>query len=322
MQATQQPPVSAGTTTPRRRLRRLDFREQQAKNQRRALSLAVALFAVLGVLGAALGAAWGSWLVGTLAGLTVAGVQWAFARTAGASVIMSAAGAHPVDRATDAQLVNVVEEIAIAAGMPCPDVYLIDDSSLNAFATGFQPEDAAVAITTGLRDKLTRDELQAVLAHEIGHIRNGDTGYMVLIAVAVGAIALLADLGLRSLWHGRHGRSFSGGKRQGPQLLIAAIVMIVLAILAPLVARILQAAVSREREYLADATSVELTRHPRALASALRKLGADPLRLKSANRATHHLYIVNPLHKAQVRSSVFSTHPPLIERVRRVEAMA
>lgn len=302
---------------------RLDFRALQAINRRRSLLLAVCLVLILSVLGGAIGS-WigGSWqtgLVGLAAGVGVALVQYLFARQAGSKVIMFAAGAKPIERRDDPQLVNIVEEVAIAAGMPCPEIHLIHDASPNAFATGFKPEQSAVAITTGLREKLSRDELQAVMAHEIGHIRNGDSGYMVLMAVLVGSIAMLADIGLRSAWYGGRGRSSGKGKGGGAAIMI--IVVLVLAILAPLFSRILQAAVSRQREFLADATSVELTRHPKALVDALEKLTADSTPLTSANRATQHLYIVNPMRRARGGGGVLSTHPPLGERIRRIRAM-
>lgn len=302
---------------PRRVARpRLDFRQLQAQNRRRSLVLAVCLVLLLASLGTAIGALFGQWWIGLLAGTAVAIVQYVVAHRAGSALIMAATGAHPVDRHEDPQLVNVVEELAIAAGLPCPTVYVIDSASPNAFATGFTPQEAAVAVTTGLRSKLRRDELQAVMAHELGHIRNGDTGYMVLMAVLVGSIALLADIGLRALWHQN---AVADKKRSAAAVLI--VVVVVLGILAPIFSRLLQAAVSRQREFLADATSVELTRHPAALVSALEKLTSDPTPLEGANRATQHLYIVNPMRRARRGGGALSTHPPLRERVRRLRQL-
>jgi heat shock protein HtpX len=307
------------TEQPRLRGPRVDFRELQARNRRRSLILAACLVLVMAALGAALGATLGSWLVGIGGGIGFALIQYLIARQAGAKMVMAASRARPLERRDDPQLVNVVEEIAIAGGMPCPQIYVIQDESPNAFATGFKPGDAAVAITTGLRNKLRRDELQAVMAHEVAHIRNGDSGYMVLMAVIVGSIALLADIGLRSLWYG--GRMRGGGKGKGKGAILLLVLVAVLAILAPVFSRLLQAAVSRQREYLADATSVELTRDPSALASALEKLTSDPTSLKVANRATQHLFIVNPMRRARGGGGAFSTHPPLRERVRRIRAL-
>ncbi len=297
---------------------RATFVELQRQNRRRAFLLGFVLFLVLGGAGAALGSAWGSWPLGALAGVAIALVQFLVARSAGDRILLAVAKAEPVRRLDRPQLVNVVEEVAIAAGVPCPEIRLIEDESPNAFAVGFRPDRAAVAVTTGLLEKLKRDELQAVVAHEIGHIRNGDSGYMVLMAVMVGTIVILADLAWHTLrWGGRsRSRSSKGG---GPALILVALLL--LALLAPLISRILQAAVSREREYLADATSVELTRNPSALASALRALTKDPARLKFANRGVQHLFIVNPLRKRRGGGGALASHPPLEKRIRRIEGL-
>jgi heat shock protein HtpX len=192
-------------------------------------------------------------------------------------------------------------------------VWVIEDSAPNAFATGRDTRHAMVAVTTGLYDKLTRDELQGVIAHELSHIRNEDVRYATLVVVTVGAIALLADFAIRHLrWGGgpRRSRNRNAG-------LVLVLLAILIAVLAPLSARMLQAAISRRRETLADLSGAELTRYPEALASALEKIAADPEPLEAANRATAPLYIVNPLAKVD-RSWVglFSTHPPTEERVR------
>jgi heat shock protein HtpX len=219
-------------------------------------------------------------------------------------------------------LFNVVEEMSIAAGIPMPRVYLIDDPALNAFATGRDPQHAAVAITSGLRHKLTRDELQGVIAHEMSHIRNYDIRLMLLMAVLVGTIVMLSDV----FWQiGRGGRSSSSSKSEGKGgmiVLIVFIVAVILALIAPILAQIIQFAVSRQREYLADATAVELTRYPQGLANALRKLQGDAAVLKSANRGTAHLFIANPIAKFQARAeSVFASHPPLKDRIARLDAL-
>lgn len=303
-----------------RRGKRLDFRTMQRQNRRRSLVLAALLFVLMAALGTALGATWGSWLIGLLGGLAFAGFQWGIARGMGTGLVMKSAGARKLEPGEDTQLWNTVHEVAIAAAMPPPTIWLIHTSSPNAFATGFKPEDAHVAITTGLREKLDRAELQAVMAHELGHIKNGDSGYMVLMAVLVGSIAMLADLGLRSLWYGR-GMNRGGGSDKGKAGVqaIAMIVVLVLAIIAPIFSRILQAAVSREREYLADATSVELTREPQALVRALEKLSSDMEPMPGANRATQHLWIVNPMRHAKRGGSVLATHPPMGKRIERIK---
>ncbi|MFQ5505587.1 MAG: M48 family metallopeptidase [Planctomycetota bacterium] len=279
--------------------------------------LAFCLVLLMGAVGAAFGAYFGSWMTGVLIGTGFAIVQYSVARSTGNSMVLAVAGAKAIEsKQEDPQLVNIVEEVAIAAGIPCPTIYVIEDESPNAFATGFTPAKSAVAVTTGLRFKCSRDELQAIIAHEIGHIRNGDTGYMVLMAILVGSIAMLTDMALRGMFYSR-GRSGRRGKGHGA----IAVVALVLAILAPIVSRILQAAVSRQREYLADATSVELTRHPDSLVAALEKLTNDPIPLQAANRATQHLYVVNPMRRAKGGGGVLSTHPPLRDRIRRIQEL-
>ncbi len=204
-------------------------------------------------------------------------------------------------------LFNVVEEMAIAAGLPMPKVYIIDDSAPNAFATGRDPEHAVVAVTSGLLEKLDRDELQGVIAHEMSHVGNFDIRYAMLVGVLVGTTVLISDFFLRGLW-------FGGGRRQGggQGQIIMLVVAILLAILAPLFARLIQLSISRQREYLADATAVQLTRNPKGLADALQKISGDREVLESANRATAHLYIANPIKKFEKRSKgLFSTHPPM-----------
>lgn len=245
----------------------------------------------------------------------------------GAKLILAVSGAKEIQKKDDPRLFNVVEEMSIAAGIPMPKVYLIDDPAPNAFATGRDPKHGVVAITTGLREKLNREELQGVMAHEMAHIRNYDIRLMLLLAVLIGTITMLADIFIRMLWFsgGRRGRSSrrDSGKGGGGAMAILMIVAVILAIVAPILARIIQLAVSRQREYLADASAVELTRNPLGLAGALRKLDSDPEELQSANRGTAHLYITNPIktYKAQANSA-FASHPPIQERIRRLEALA
>jgi heat shock protein HtpX len=246
----------------------------------------------------------------------------------GAGTILAVSGARPLRHEDDPELFNVVEEMAIAAGVPMPRVYLIDDSAPNAFATGRDPAHAVVAITAGLRAKLTRDELQGVIAHEMGHVRNYDIRLMMLLAVLVGMIVMLADLFRQVIWYSPGG---SGGSRRrrdrdggGGGWVVAVLILlaVLLSILAPFLALIIQMAVSREREYLADATAVELTRNPLGLAGALRKIDADQEVLEVANRGTAHLYIANPIKKFEARAStVFASHPPIKERIHRLEAL-
>jgi len=298
---------------------RKTFAELQKVNRRRSLFLAASLILILGILGALVGSYFGDWLIGVAGGMVLAVIQFSIARSAGNKMVLAAMGAKPLDRRDDPQLVNVVEEIAIAAGIPCPEIYLMQDDSPNAFATGFTPKNAQVAITTGLREKLNRAELQAVMAHELGHIRNGDTGYMVLMAVLVGSIALISDMALRSFRYGSFGRSRKSKGGGGGALIL--VLLIVFSLLAPLFSKLLQAAVSRQREFLADATSVELTREPTALIDALQKLTRDPTPLKSANRAVQHMFIVNPFKRHKLGGNAFSSHPKLADRINRIRRL-
>lgn len=263
--------------------------------------------------------------VGLIAALI--GATWSWFGGAGAMLTM--VGAREVTREQDAQLLNVVEELALAAGLPMPRVYLIPETALNAFATGRDPQHGVVAITTGLRERLTRDELQGVLAHEMAHIRHLDIRFAMLMATMAGLVVFACDAFLRIAFrsggrgHRRGGRDGGGGAA----VIVLIVIALVLAIIAPLVARIIQMSYSRQREYLADAGAVELTRNPEGLASALQKLAGDdePL-VDTANRGMAHMFIVNPLRTMrqshQQRSSVFSSHPPIQERIARLLALA
>ena len=229
--------------------------------------------------------------------------------------------AQPADPQRDRQLINIVESLAIAAGIPAPRVYVVDDSAPNAFATGRNPEHAAVAVTRGLLAKMTRDELEGVIAHELAHVKNRDTLVMTIAVTLVGVVVLLADIFLRMMWFGGGGRDNDRGGGAGPLVIVG----LVLLILAPIFAQLLQFAISRRREFLADAEGVLITRYPTGLINALNKLKDDQTVVRSASRATAHLWIEEPiaLSKAQgaKRSGgawlnrMFATHPPLDERI-------
>jgi heat shock protein HtpX len=300
----------------------------------------IAAMGLLGVLlGAALGGAIAAWggageaivpalAMGAVAAAIVAVVASMWSFYGGSQAILRMSGARPIEHTDDPQLFNVVEELSIAAGTPMPKVYLIEDPALNAFATGRDPEHGVVAITTGLREKLSRDELAGVIAHEISHIRYYDIRFAMLMATSVGLIVFASDAFWRVMWHGRwHGtrsNSVRGGSNKGDGIVILIVmaVAVVLAVIAPILAMSIRFAVSRQREYLADAGAVELTRYPQGLIGALQKLGASPKAMERANRATAHLFIVNPLKKAaHEASSVFRTHPPLHERIARLQAL-
>ncbi len=210
---------------------------------------------------------------------------------------------------------NVVEEMRLASGLPQPRVYVIEDSAPNAFATGRDPKHASLAVTSGLLQKMDREELQGVIAHEMSHVRNLDIRFMLLVGVMVGSIALMADWFLRiSFWSGVGGRrrgSSSEGGGGGAIMAVVAIVALLLAIISPIIGRLVMLAASRRRESLADVSGVELTRNPMGLARALRTIADDPDVLEVANKATQHLYIVNPIKSFEQRSrSMWDTHPP------------
>ncbi|OGE88020.1 MAG: zinc metalloprotease HtpX [Candidatus Doudnabacteria bacterium RIFCSPLOWO2_02_FULL_49_13] len=232
-------------------------------------------------------------------------------------IVLAMSKAREVKRADDPELYRTVENLAITAGLPTPKVYLIEDTALNAFATGRNPHHAVLCVTTGLRSQLTKQELEGVMAHELSHIGNYDIRLSTIIVVLVGIITLLSDWMLRiSFWGGR---KRSNDHNQATA--VFAIIGLILAILSPLAATLIQLAISRKREYLADASGVLLTRYPQGLAGALRKIAADREPLEVANKATAHLYIANPF-KAQKIASLFNTHPPIEDRIKRLEAMS
>lgn len=231
--------------------------------------------------------------------------------------VLTMSGAKKLERKDAAELWNLLENLAISHGMSMPALYLIEDSAPNAFATGIGKKHAAIAVTTGLLQKLQKAEIEGVLAHELAHIQHEDTRLMTLVVLLVGVVTLLADFFLRSLyWSG--GRSRHG--RKGHPILL--IVGLLLALLSPLIAQLLKLAVSRKREFYADAEAALSTRYPEGLASALEKISKDQEPLEVANHATAHLYIVNPFKgKQSFLHTMFSTHPPLAERVKRLREM-
>jgi heat shock protein HtpX len=244
----------------------------------------------------------------------------------GDRAVLAAAGAKPLDPSAGAeelQLSNIIEELSIAANIPKPKVYLIDDTALNAFATGRDPQHASIAVTKGLMTKLDREEMSGVIGHELSHVRNFDIRYSLLVAALVGSLALLSDLLLRFTFYGGGTRRRSNDDRGGGGIQIIFFVLtIILAIVAPIAARMVQLAVSRQREYLADASGIELTRNPQGLERALAKLSGDKEVLEVATKATAHLYIVNPVKSFESRAAGFmATHPPLTDRINRLRTL-
>lgn len=288
----------------------------------------VLLFVVLVVLvGEAVNLLLGFGLVGVVIALLIAGTGAAVAYWKSDSVALAMSHAHPADPQTYARLHNLIEGLCIAAGLPKPRVYVIDDVAPNAFATGRDPRHAAVAVTTGLLEKMNRVELEGVLAHELSHVKNYDILVSTLAVTMVGVVALLADFSLRFMWWGgpRH-RDDNRGDGGGAAAVLA-ILGFVLLLVAPLVARVMQATISRRREALADVSGVALTRYPPGLISALEKLKEDTTVVHSSSRATAHLWVESPLARNPEEgrlswlNRLFDTHPPLEERIQALKEL-
>ncbi len=313
-------------------LQRTDFMAAARANVARTNRLVFALTAVAVTLGYLVGwfvqiqsgalppaytsvwffSAWGSTGAAIMAVLSLLWTAVAF--KSGDRIIIRMTAAHEVTPEEEPQLHNVVEEMALASGLPKPKVLVIETPALNAFATGMRPEHAAIGVTRGLLTGLNRDELQGVIGHEMGHIANWDIRYATAVSILVGLIALVSDGVLRTVGYGGRGR-----RRSGDGGGILAVVMILFAILAPLFAMLVQMAVSRQREFLADASSVRFTRHPEGLISALQKLADAAQPFDGANRATQHLFIINPFRSfGEKASALMATHPPIERRIARL----
>ena len=302
--------------------------EQIRSNQIKSAILVAGMGVVLLLVGYFLGL---SFFDSGTAGVIIALIIWSIMNMVaffqGDSILLSVAGARRIRPEDHPRLYNIVEEMKIASGLEkMPDVYIIDDPALNAFATGRDPNHASVAITTGLLQKLNRDELQGVIGHEISHIQNRDVRLMQLASVLLGSIVILAWYASRFMFYGGMGggrrRSSSNGGGGGAQIIIL-VIGLVLVILAPIFAQLLYFSISRKREYLADASSALYTRYPEGLASALEKLATNNTQVKAANKATAPMYIANPFQKKGMSlSDLTSTHPPIAERVRILRSMA
>jgi heat shock protein HtpX len=318
------------------------FYQQQAANRRNSLLLLVALVGTLAATSELITAAV---TVGSVPSLWAAGIAALVGLGAalgadrfGGALVLDIAGARPADPRAERVLLNIVREVAIAAGIPEPRVYVVEDPAPNAFATGRDPEHAAVAVTRGLLDTLDREQLQGVIGHELGHVRNLDTRYALYVAVLVGLVVVVTDGFLRLIvglwrsgafnWGGGRGSSSSRltglllGLAVGTFLLVVALL---LRLVAPVFSLLVQAAASRQREFLADATSVELTRNPLALERALATIGGDQHRLVRANRGTQHLWFRNPVREGDGWFGLFATHPTIgarIERLRTLRGLA
>ncbi|HIH12659.1 MAG: heat shock protein HtpX [archaeon GW2011_AR9] len=296
--------------------------EEISGNRTKTILLISVFLGFVVVLGLIIGLVYGNQYFGLILALIVGTIYFLISYYAGSSMILSMSGAKEAAKPAYTALINTVEGLAIAAGLPKPPkVYVIDDSALNAFATGRNPEHASITVTTGMLQKLNKLELEGVLAHEMSHIKNYDIRVMMLASVLVGLTVLLSDFLLRSfLWGGK------GDRKDSNQVtLILIIVGIALAVLSPLIGQLIQLSISRKREYLADASGALLTRYPKGLADALRKIKGDPDPLvDKANKATAHLFISMPFrhdHKESFMQRMFATHPPIEERIKRLEGM-
>ena len=286
-------------------------------NKRQSVLLMMVFIAVIIGLGYVFDKVWG---VGDYSYVVFA-VLLSFGMTAisyfqGDKIALFTNGAKPIAKEDNAYVYRLVENLCITAGVPTPKIYIIEDSAINAFATGRKPGTASIAVTTGAIEKLKNEELEGVLAHELSHVKNYDIRFMTLVAVLVGSISILSHIFLRSQWLPR--RNDREGGNIGASFMI---VGIVLAILSPIIAELIKLAISRRREYLADASGVLLTRYNEGLASALEKIAAQNQPMANASQATAHLFISNPFSGKKI-SSLFSTHPPIQDRIKKLREMA
>ena len=316
-----------------------NFRALEATNRRETAVLVVAFMLLLGALGLGLDIAardvaivdghFVGFPVLTIAALVFAGVQSMVSYYSGASLVLLSVHAHPLTPYTNQHqiVLDVINEMATAARMPVPKAYLIDDPSPNAFATGRDPAHSVICVTQGLVEEMDREELQGVIGHEMSHIADYDIRTMMMIAVMVGGIAMLSDFVYRWMfWGGFGGRGRSSNSRDNQAAALITVAVIVLAAVAPIFSQLLAMAVSRQREYLADASSVEFTRNPRALLRALEHIAKIESPLKQGTAGTAHLFIVNPREGVREDNegffaNLFSTHPPLSRRIARLQAL-
>lgn len=309
----------------------MTFYDQINKNKWKSALLVSIFIAFILLLGFFVGYIWGPEraLVGLIIATVVATVMAFTSYYHSDKVALAAAGARPVTREEYPYYVNTVEGLAIAAGLPVPRTYIIETPAMNAFATGRDPEHAAIAVTTGLLEKCNRLELEGVIAHEMSHIKNYDIRLMSMVVVLVGLVVIFSEVLFRMFLFGGGGRRRDGGEGEGAGIFYLAIMLLglIFLILSPIIAQLLQLAISRRREFLADANAAMLTRYPEGLASALEKLTREAKPFPRASKATAHLFIVQPFRKVggeriHRRSSIWDTHPPVEERIRRLRAMA
>jgi heat shock protein HtpX len=304
---------------------RIDFADLVAKNRRWTWVLLLASFVLLALVGVTISWSVGGGLVGVIAGVVVALALTVFAYAGSDKLALAATRAREADPNQFGQLHNLVEQMALAAGIPKPKVYVVHDPAPNAFATGKSPRSASVAVTTGLLERLNRDELEGVIAHELAHIRNYDIRVMTVAVATAGSVAVLTDIFWRLMFFGAAGRRRGSDNGRGGNPL-AIVALVVVAIFAPIAAALLKAAISRKREALADASAVAYTRYPTGLRRALEKLDADTTVVQHVSHATSHLWIESPDDRVNVKggakfNEMFNTHPPLRERINILRSM-
>jgi heat shock protein HtpX len=291
------------------------------KNKRDTFVVMALFIAVVSFIGWFVGEIYAEGAGGFFVGmaLIISGLSSLFSYYNSDKIVLAISGAKEADPQAFKQLHNLVENMSIASGIPKPKVYVIEDTAMNAFATGREPEHSVICFTTGIIDRLEKRELEGVVAHEMSHIGNYDIRLMSIVSVLVGTVALLSDWFTRGIFYG--GRRRRSSSRQGGGILI--LIGLVLVILSPIIATLIKLSISRSREFLADSTAALITRYPQGLANALAKLGADHEVLEAANGATAHLYIANPLkgERANFMAKLFSTHPPIEERIQRLQNM-
>ncbi len=304
------------------------FYEEIRKNKIKSALLVSGFIALILLLGYFVGSIWGreAAFTGLIIATAIAIIMSLTSYYYSDKIALASVGARPVTREEYPYYVNTVEGLALAAGIPMPRTYVIDTPAMNAFATGRDPEHSAIAVTTGLLEKCNRLELEGVIAHEISHIKNYDIRLMSMVVVLVGLVVLFSEIMLRTLFFGG-GRRRNDSEGSGAIYLIILILGLAFLVLSPIVAQLLQLAISRRREFLADASAAYLTRYPEGLASALEKLTVEAKPFPQANNAVAHLFIVQPFRnrvdpRKRFRTSIWDTHPPVEERIRRLRAMA
>lgn len=298
----------------------MNLYDQISSNKRNSIFLVFIFLIMIIILGSLIGLILGYLYLGLIISILISVLFIFIGYYSGNNMILSMSHAKEVTKKEDPYLVNTIEGLAIAAGIPTPKIYIIQEDSMNAFATGRDPKNSSITVTSGLRSKMNREELEGVIAHEMSHIKNYDIRLMMLATVLVGIIVLLSDFLLRSfLW----GPKDSDNKNGGIIVIVAIVIGLLLAILSPIIAQIIQLSISRKREYLADANGALLCRNPRGLANALKKISKDTDKVvDTANKATAHLYIENPLrHMKGSINRLFNTHPSIEDRIKKLESM-